>query len=230
MKKGLVSVVIPAFNGDAYIAEAIESVIAQSYPHWEIIVVDNGSMDKTYDVVSQYKNVKYVFVVAPSVALARNIGASQSESEFIAFLDQDDTWEKNKLKKQVGFLTEHAEDQAVIGLQQIYIERGFDRPNWLKADFLLKPQAGYLPSALMVRRCFFEANNGFDEQYPEASDVEWFFRMNAKNISVSLINEVLLYRRIHNENASNNYQKMYRETLKAIQLSLEIKRQYVAKN
>src|SRR4028118_1349040 len=98
-----VSVIIPAYNGDRYIAQAVESVISQTYKNWEIIVVDDGSTDDTRQALQPYfDRIRYVYQENQGVAAARNRGIQESRGELIAFLDQDDFFLSDKLAGQVA--------------------------------------------------------------------------------------------------------------------------------
>ena len=98
-----VSVIIPAYNGDRYIAQAVESVLTQTYTNWEIIVVDDGSTDDTRQALQPYfDRIRYFSQENQGVAAARNRGIQESKSELIAFLDQDDFFLPDKLAAQVA--------------------------------------------------------------------------------------------------------------------------------
>jgi glycosyltransferase involved in cell wall biosynthesis len=214
----LVSVIIPAHNGEKYLAEAIQSVLDQEYPHYEVWVIDNGSTDRTEGVAKAFLGVQYRAVDTMGVAFARNKGVSLSRGEFLAFLDQDDMWTPEKLTKQVAFLQAHPKFGGVVGKQQMYLEPGCVKPHWLKAEFLQSPQHGYLPSALLVRR---EAFCGFDTRLALTSDVDWFFKAREKGLSIGVLDEVVVHRRIHEENHSNHCSALQKELLFLIKQSLQ---------
>ena len=105
MKLNSVAVIIPAYNAERYIAETIDSVIAQTYSDWEMIVVDDGSTDNTKNIVNEYvkqdSRIKYIYQENASQAVARNTGIKYSNGEFIAFLDADDIWMPDKIERQI---------------------------------------------------------------------------------------------------------------------------------
>ena len=102
-----VSVIIPAYNGDRYMVEAINSILHQTYTNWEIIIVDDGSTDNTSNIIQKYsKQIKYFHQTNQGVAASRNLGLSKAEGEYIAFLDQDDVFLPHKLASQVTVLAE----------------------------------------------------------------------------------------------------------------------------
>src|SRR3989344_9239918 len=105
-----VSVIIPIFNGERYADKAIESVLAQTLPASQIIVVDDGSWDETPAVLERYRGkIKIVRVKNRGVSNARNIGISLARGRYVAFLDHDDVWFKNKLEKQIAALQKYPE-------------------------------------------------------------------------------------------------------------------------
>ncbi len=109
-KNPLVSIIIPTYNHAKYLDRALKSVIDQTYKNWEIIVVDNFSSDNTEEVILKYKdgNIKYVKVKNNGViAKSRNIGISYATGDWIAFLDSDDWWEKNKLEECINCLSKN---------------------------------------------------------------------------------------------------------------------------
>lgn len=90
MNRPLVSVIIPVYNGEHYLSFAIRSVLQQDYYPFEIIVVDDGSTDKSGNIARSFKEVHYIYQPNHGVAVARNVGVTAAQGEFIAFLDQDD--------------------------------------------------------------------------------------------------------------------------------------------
>lgn len=110
MNLGLVSIITPCYNGEKYIKETIESVIAQTYPKWEMIVVDDGSKDSSVAIVSEYiekdSRIKLIKQANAGSASARNNGIRRAEGQYIALLDADDLWHPEFLEKQIAFMKE----------------------------------------------------------------------------------------------------------------------------
>lgn len=106
----LVSVITPAYNAEKFIGDAIESVLAQTYAHWEMIIVDDCSTDETAKVVEQYsdKRIRFIQLKTNSgPAIARNTSIQNAKGRYIAFLDSDDMWQPEKLEKQLAFMRRH---------------------------------------------------------------------------------------------------------------------------
>jgi glycosyltransferase involved in cell wall biosynthesis len=111
--KPRVSVIIPVYQGDRFLAEAVESVLNQNFTDYEIIVIDDGSTDNSHAVLQPYYNsIHYVFQENQGVAAARNRGIQIAKGELIAFLDQDDFWLSDKLASQVAYF----ESQPNLGM------------------------------------------------------------------------------------------------------------------
>lgn len=107
MSNNLVSIITPTYNCGKFIGETIESVLAQSYPYWEMIIVDDCSTDNTREIVSQYTDsrIKYICLEKNSgAAIARNMALQLAQGRWIAFLDSDDLWKREKLKNQLAFM------------------------------------------------------------------------------------------------------------------------------
>lgn len=108
----LVSIIMPCYNAERYIAQSIESVLAQSYQNWELIITDDASTDKSVEIISKYsKNDDRISVMVPDehqgIARTRNMSISRARGRFMAFLDSDDIWYPEKLEKQVNYMLEN---------------------------------------------------------------------------------------------------------------------------
>lgn len=106
----LISVIMPAYNVQKFIYESIQSVINQSYKNWELIIIDDGSTDKTSEIINEFqktnKEIKYIYQSNRGQAVARNTGILNAKGEWIAFLDSDDVWLQNKLENQLSHVND----------------------------------------------------------------------------------------------------------------------------
>lgn len=210
MKK--VSVIIPAYNGDRYIGEAIASVLAQTYSNYEIIVIDDGSVDNTRQVVQGYGDrVKYFYQENQGVAAARNQGIRVSQGEYIAFLDQDDVFIPHKLSEQVSCLELHLD----VGI----IHSGWQRINhcgenlgtvepWHQAPTLdIEEWLWWKPvllSAMMFRRHWLEKGRGLDSQFKQLCDLDLAWRLTLIGCKTRWLKQVTVCYREHDRNDSLN--------------------------
>lgn len=112
MIENLVSIIMPSYNTEKYIFESIESVIAQTYKNWELLIIDDCSEDLTIQIIQKYLKVyPNIFLIQleknSGAAVSRNKGIEKANGEYIAFLDSDDLWEENKLEIQINFMKEN---------------------------------------------------------------------------------------------------------------------------
>lgn len=207
MPRPLVSVVIPAFNAERFIGEAIESVLAQTYAPVEAIVVDDGSADDTVAVASAYDEVAVIEQANGGPAAARNRGFAASRGEFIAFQDADDLMTPNKLEVQAGLLIEKPEVGCVLAEQELLVEEGAELPFWAEGSNVptvmpakpeeLADEPDVHTMTMVVRRETFEQVGGFDEEMRAAEDVDWMLRAAEQGIEIRRLPRVLLRRRVH---------------------------------
>ena len=223
MKKPLVSVIIPVYNGEKYVEQALESVFKQDYQPFEVIVVDDGSTDRTAQIIGKYDNVQYIYQTNQGVATARNTGIENSRGELIAFLDADDCWAPNKLNIQVDCLLRHPYAGYTLGMERNFLERGTVRPFWLKEEHLLRDHIGFLPTSL-IRKQIFQTVGLFNPDYRISEDVEWFSRVVDASIPRIVMSELVLYRRIHDSNLGYQLKGGNPLWLKALRASVHRKR------
>ncbi len=217
----LVSAVIPVCNGEKYLSAAIESVLAQTFPDIELIIVDDGSTDSSAKIAGGYEGAGYIYQPNKGVTAARNTGILSARGEFIAFLDQDDMWTPDKLKVQVGYLVDNPGAGYSLARQRLFLEPGTTAPSWLKKEFLFHDQAGYLPGTLVARRWAFGQVGLFDPAYRIGSDTDWLARARDLGIPMVILPEVLLLRRIHHGNQSARTDLIHTELAKILKASID---------
>lgn len=225
-ENALVSVVIPVYNGERYLGDAIESVLAQTYRPVQLLVVDDGSTDKSADVAKSYAEVLYIHQTNQGHGVAKNVGAAAANGEFLAFLDSDDLWAPDKLDLQVGHLQRNPDVGYVSCHMRNFLEPGQSVPPWL-AGVGLSDVPAYIPSALLVRRSVFDEVGGFDPSYRRANDVDWHLRAKDAGVRMGSVDRVLLRRRIHDANLSHDRtldSPACSELFRAIRASIERKR------
>ena len=190
----LVSVVLPVFNGEAYVADAVSSVVAQDYRPLEIIVVDDGSTDRTREIVREISEVTLIERAHDGAGAARNAGVRASKGELIAFIDADDLWTPTKLTRQVHALNADPSLEAVFS--QLTEFRGDD------AETHSPPVAAPTVATMLIRRQSFERVGLFDETAATLEGVDWALRAGEQSLRSRVLPEVLYRRRIHSANRS----------------------------
>jgi glycosyltransferase involved in cell wall biosynthesis len=221
-----VSVVVPAYNSDEFVGEAVESALSQTYPPIEVIVVDDGSTDDTARVLELLGDrIKLVRQENAGVAAARNTGIAVARGELFAFLDADDAWVPEKLDRQVQI---HAQNPQ-IGLTHcglVEVDRRLkplrERLAGLEGDGvylkMLYGQGDRLHasgSTMMVSRAAIDAVGDFDASLPPSEDWELMYRV-AKQFRVGFVPEPLVLYRQHPDNAHRNIPRQERSMMLAL--------------
>lgn len=202
MSNPLVSVIIPVYNREKYIAATLQSVFDQDYRPLEVIVVDDGSTDNSAEIIRSFKEALYFFQrhKGSGPALARNLGIRHSRGELISFLDSDDIWLSAKTRLQSDFLMKNPKIGYVLCQVKNFLEAGVDQPSWINGNETNHTCSSYLPSALMAGRSLFDQIGFFDPHFALGEDTDWFFRAKEKVIPMAILPEILLHRRIHEAN------------------------------
>jgi glycosyltransferase involved in cell wall biosynthesis len=225
-----VSVIIPAYNVDNYIPQAIESVLAQSYADFELIVVDDGSTDDTAEKCASFGDaIKYHYQKNAGVSCARNKGVGLAKSEWIAFLDADDYWYPDKLEKQMSVIEGYHELDLVTAnyyylLNDDHVTSDAFSRNSLISDYLIRqPDAANImftrdklkdflaqpfghPSTTIFRKTLYEQVGGYSSRFSVAEDVHFLVRYLAASRSFGAVLKPLAVYRIRQASAtrSNN--------------------------
>jgi glycosyltransferase involved in cell wall biosynthesis len=196
-----VSVIIPTYNRGWILHEALESVLAQDYPDFELIVVDDGSTDRTPAVLQRYGNrLRVLAQKNRGVSAARNRGIAAAKANLIAFLDSDDLWLPGKLKAQVDFFQHHP-GALICQTEEIWIRNGVrvnPAKRHRKPSGMIFEASLHLclvsPSAVMVRRRLFEQVGIFDESLPACEDYDLWLRVGCR-YPIHLIETPLVVKR-----------------------------------
>jgi glycosyltransferase involved in cell wall biosynthesis len=223
-ERPLVSVIIPVYNGERYLRAALESVFAQTYRPFEVIVVDDGSKDNSGIVAQSFPDAHYIHQPNQGVAAARNHGIEVARGEFLAFLDQDDLWTPEKLNLQINYLLRHPDLGYTLTHQQFFLDPGATLPAWFRKELLSSAHPGWVLGSMVVRRTAFEQVGNFATDYSAASDGDWFFRAKAAGISMAVVPELLLLKRIHGANESAHAKEILSELRRVVKSSLDRQR------
>jgi glycosyltransferase involved in cell wall biosynthesis len=200
-----VSIIMPAHNQEKYIGDAINSVLSQTYSNWELVIVDDGSVDDTAKVISNYTDLRIRYIHRPNkgVCEARNLGISEAKGELVAFLDADDLFHPDKLRAQVDFLNAHP-DIGLVFVSRIEMDQNGNYLNFyshpdeitLSSVVLGFP---FAPSELVVRRHWIRKVGGFDHSFVINEDREWYIRLILAGCRCQGVQRFLSYRRLDNQ-------------------------------
>jgi glycosyltransferase involved in cell wall biosynthesis len=199
----LVSVIIPVYNYDRYLAEAIESVVRQTYQHLDVIVVDDGSTDQSGEVARSFagRGVRYCHQVHAGIGPARNKGVELAQGDFLAFLDADDRWLLEKTERQIRAFESDPALEMVFG-QAVQLQNG---PEWESAVKDKKLGAagmvpGMVPGTMLIKRPAFFRVGKFQGDWKVGEFIDWYARAVELQIHSLLLPDLLLWRRIHDSN------------------------------
>jgi glycosyltransferase involved in cell wall biosynthesis len=207
----LVSVVIPCHDQAHFLGEAIESVLAQTYPHFEVVVVDDGSSDNTEEVASRYPGVRCVRQENQGLAAARNAGIRRSNGGYLVFLDADDRLLRGALEAGLRCFKDHPQSAFVAGRYQ-YI--AFDgsavstpqppRPEGDRYAALLRDNFINMHAVVMYQRAVFEYVRGFDTSLDACEDYDLYLRI-ARDFPIGCHDEIVAeYRKQDGDVARNS--------------------------
>jgi len=215
MERPLVSVVMAAYNSEAYIREALESVLAQDWSPFEVVVVDDGSTDGTADIVRSFAGVHYLLQENAGPSAARNAAIAASSGELVANFDSDDLLPPTRLRVQAEFLLAHPELGAVFGRQE-----WLNAPDWMARDAVYGDVDGIPLSSAMFRRNVLEELGGYDTSFTHGEDTDLLIRMRERGIGYHVLPDVVLFRRFH-ESSLTGGRSPHTPLLRSLRAKLE---------
>ena len=233
----LVSCIVPVYNPGPYLHEALDSILAQQHRPLDIILVDDGStvplgewngVPLTEQARSPLGGELRLSVMRQDnggPAAARNTGIAHSRGTLIAFLDQDDRWAADKLRRQVAYLRERPLVDVVVAHAESVWEHGAGRDIARAPD---QPRSGVVPayvsSTMLARREVFSRVGGFDPAYRYADSLDWFARARDAGVGIELMPDVLLYHRVHGGNLSRRGEASRAECARILKRALDRRR------
>ena len=220
-----VSVIIPIYNSGRYLREAIDSVLAQRYSELDLLIVDDGSADNGPEVAESYgPPVRLVRISHRGHPAARNAGIAASTREFIGFLDADDLWSPHKLALQLAAFKANPALDLVFGHMQNFISPELDAGEQAKIKCNSTALPGLLQGSMLARRTSFERVGPFDEQRKMGDFLDWYGRATLANLSMQMLNETLVRRRIHLANFQRTHKHLRHENLIVLKKLLDLRR------
>jgi glycosyltransferase involved in cell wall biosynthesis len=223
----LVSVIIPVYNYDRYLGEAIESVLSQTHRHVEVIVVDDGSTDRSGEVARSFagRGVRYCHQINAGIGPARNKGVELAQGDFIAFLDADDRWPEDKLTQQLEAFDSDPALEMVFG-QAVQLQNG---PAWEAGVRERKTTAGdmvpgMVPGTMIIKRDAFLRVGKFQGGLKVGEFIDWYARAVELQIRSLVLPDLFLWRRIHDSNQGIRERQSVSDYARVLKASLDRKR------
>lgn len=201
----LISIIIPVYNRARYLAEAIESVLAQTYRPIEIIVVDDGSTDGTADVARRFsETVRYFYQSNSGCSAARNKGIENTLGSFFSFLDSDDLWVEEKLSRQMAVFDSDENLDMVFGQVSHFYCPDLEQHKREKQLNPTEIMPGYHAGTLLIKRESFLRVGLFDINYELGEFIDWYGKAKEIGMKSVILPEVVMKRRIHSSNSVLN--------------------------
>lgn len=231
-----VSVIIPCYNGEAYLGEAIDSALVQTYPNVQVIVVDDGSTDRSAEVMAKYGNrIMVVRQRNAGLSAARNAGIASASGSLLAFLDADDWWNPSFLEKMVTALDSSGATIAYCGWQNIGIPGKHGEP-FIPPDYEKSPEklrqiisgTRWPVHAAVVRQAAVQEAGGFDTELRSAEDFALWVRIATRH-PIILVPEVLAFYRHHGDQMTRNRDVIALNHWRAVRTFLEYNKDIAGK-
>jgi glycosyltransferase involved in cell wall biosynthesis len=195
------STIVPARDAEPYLGEAIESILGQTRPPDQVIVVDDGSVDRTAEVAAGFSpGVKVLRREAGGVGAAVNSGIELANGELIAFLDADDIWLPRKLERQCSVLESDPAIDMVFGHVEQFISPDLSAEERAELRAPVGSFPGKLKGTMLVRREALERVGTFPTSWKVADFIDWYARATDRGLSERMLGEVVLRRRLHRTN------------------------------
>lgn len=210
--KPLVSIIIPVYNSEKYIKQTLQSVLEQTYKEYEVLIINDGSMDNSIKIINHFISEDDRFILVnlecnKGVSYARNVGISLAKGEYIAFLDSDDIWVYDKLEKQIKIVTSYENHMFVFTATQYIDENGNNYNYWLKVpkkvtfNELLKQNVISCSSVLINKKLIENIRMPSDKMH---EDYALWLTVLKKGVIAYGINEPLLKYRVLRQSKSSN--------------------------
>ena len=218
-QESLISVIIPAFNSEHYLDQAIESVLAQTYQPVEIIVINDGSTDGTDAAAQQFiPKIRYYNQPNKGLGATRNRGVELAQGTFLAFLDADDIWLADKLEHQITLFIDDPDLDMAFGYAIQFFSPELNEELIEKLTITDEVLPGYFAGTLVIKRESFLSVGYFDTDWRVGEFIDWYCKAQTLNLKAALLPEVVLRRRIHDANMGireREHQTDYAYILKA---------------
>jgi glycosyltransferase involved in cell wall biosynthesis len=222
----LVSVIVTCFNRQNYIGEAIESILHQTFDDYEIIVIDDGSVDGSAEICKGYgSRVKYFFQENRGASDAKNSGVTRARGKYISFLDSDDIWDFDKLHIQTTYLANNDETDILYSHARQFLSPELSADECARLHCPLDPMAAPTSGTMLVKKSVFEQVGNFRTDLLVGIEIEWYLRAKSLGFSSVTLPNVLLNRRIHATNSGTTHRLERQQHLDILKQHINRRRQ-----
>lgn len=227
----LLSVIVPAYNAEAYLAETIASVLAEEWHPRELIVVDDGSTDGTLAVARSFGDrVRAIAMAHGGLAAARNRGIAEAAGTFLLHIDADDLLVPGAIARRMAFLGENPHCDMVAGRICCFLSPDLPEQDRGRYEVPAEPQQGHLPGAALIRAEAFRRFGLLDQSFQVNADLEWWVRARDMGAAIGTIDDIVVRRRIHGRNLTlQKKAEMSATRVKIVRQSLERRRMHAAR-
>jgi glycosyltransferase involved in cell wall biosynthesis len=219
-----VSAIVAVYNGADRLGEAVDSILSQDDPPFEIIVVDDGSNDETPGVIRAYeRNIRAFHQPNSGLAAAHNLGLKHADGDAVSFLDHDDLWPKGRLAAMTKLMQSDGAIDVVSGQVKIEVED----EKLLAVHDQSRLVTTYRPwsvQSLLIRRNVFDQVGFFDTRMTQGMDIDWYIRARESGVRYAFLPEITLIYRFHGSNMTSNASELSLDILRAFKNSIDRRR------
>lgn len=220
----VISVIIPVFNGENYLTEAIESVLNQTYQALELIIIDDGSTDGTSQIVGEYnEQIIYVLKEHSGIGDTLNRGISKAQGKYIAFLDADDLWVENKLDLQIASINKSDVDM-IFGYIQQFISPELNEKEKLRIYCPDGAIPGYSRDTILIKKKTFIQVGLFSANYRVGEFIDWYMRAQNIGLKSFMLANIVAKRRLHQTNIMRQDYQMKIDYVRILKAGLDRRR------
>ncbi|MTJ50064.1 glycosyltransferase family A protein [Dolichospermum sp. UHCC 0259] len=219
-----ISVIVPIFNREAYLAETLESIVTQSVLPHEVIVVDDGSTDSGGEIARSFPSVRYHDQTNQGAAVARNQGIQLASGDFFAFLDSDDRWMADKLALQLTAFAANLNLEMVLGHVRQFYSPELDETARQKIQIPKEVMPGYHIGTMLIRREAFFRVGWLETNLKQGEFISWYLRARDAGLQIAMLPEVVMERRIHQTNLGRNSDLNGSDYVRILKASLDRRR------
>jgi glycosyltransferase involved in cell wall biosynthesis len=224
-KHDLVSVIIPVYNCESYLEEAIKSVLSQTYRPVETVVIDDGSTDSSTEIAKSFvPHVQYYYQPNSGLGAARNLGVKKARGTYVAFLDADDIWLKDKLASQMAAIKSDPEIDMIFGhVRQFLSTEAEDR---IRDEESLNTEimSGYVAGTMLIKKEAFLRVGPFATDWRVGEFIDWYLKAKEHGLKNFLIPAVVMKRRVHDKNMGIRERKHQKDYVRILKTSLDRRR------